>query len=287
MQNLRIERVANAEAFLEGTLALRLANPVNTNVLGSIAGSVADGSRQYDEQFWWLVHEGDRVIGAAAHTPPNRPVLSPMPEAAARALADAVHGACPVVRGVTGPEPAAAAFAARVGELTGADASRSKVRELIYVLGEHTPRADVPGRARIAQSGDVPMLLEWFSAFSLEALGSVHVGTEDDMRRRLEHRDMLIWESDGMPVAMSGHATLTPSPVGDLGRIGPVFTVPGHRGSGYGAAVTSAMVEHLRGMGCAVVLLYADADYPQSNKVYRALGFEVVGSVVELGDACA
>jgi predicted GNAT family acetyltransferase len=287
MQRMRVERVENASMFLEVTLPLRLADPVNTNVLGSIATSVADESRTYADACWWVVRDGDEVVGAAVHTPPYRPVLSPMREDAARLLADAAHSTRSGVRGVTGPEPAATAFANRICELTGWNAARGTLRELIYVLGEHTPRPDVSGCARLAHVDDVPLLLEWFDAFSLEALGSIHTVTADDMHRRLQHRDMIIWEDQGIPVAMAGHAALTPSPAGRLGRIGPVFTVAGRRGHGYGAAVTSAMVEHLRALDCAVILLYTDADYAQSNKVYRALGFEEVGSVVELGDVTA
>ena len=101
---------------------------------------------------------------------------------------------------------------------------------------------------------------------------------------RLSQREMLIWEVDGVPTAMAGYAALISSPSGLIGRIGPVFTSPEHRGYGYGAAVTSAMVEHLREKGCARVILYTDADYPKSNRVYQAMGFREVGAVVELGE---
>ena len=283
MHEFTIVRAADAAAFLAATLPLRLADPVNTNVLGSIAESAVDGSRRYEAEYWWLVEHHGAVAGAAVHTPHYRPVLSPMPEAAAPLLADAMLAQCPGIRGVTGPEAPALAFARRVALRTGHDATENTLRELIYVLGSHTPRAGVAGRARAATPEDVPLLIDWFTQFGLEALGSIHTVTEEDVLRRLEHRDMLLWLVDEAPVAMAGHAALTPSPTGLIGRIGPVFTAKEQRGHGFGAAITSAMIEHLQGLQCASILLYTDAAYEQSNKVYRALGFAPVGSVVELG----
>ena len=281
---LRVEQVADPAEFLARTAQFRDANPLETNVVGSVPQSIIDGSRQYAMAYWWLVLEDDLVVGCALHTPHYRPVLSPMSDAAAVLLADAMFDAHPTVRGVTGPLAPARAFGARLRDLTGFDATKSTLCELIYELGEHTPRSGVAGAARTATETDIPLLTKWFSDFGSEALGSIHNVTEDDVRSRMSQRDILIWEAAGVPVAMAGYAALIPTPDGVIGRIGPVFTVAEHRGHGYGAAITSAMVDHLRGLGCTRVILYTDADYPKSNRVYRAMGFEEVGAVVELGD---
>lgn len=283
MSAYRIERVNDPAEFLQRTEALRLARPIETNVVGSVAQSVVDGSRHYPVAYWWLVLDDDVVVGAALHTPHYRPVITPMPTAVVPLLAEAIHGVHPTVRGVTGPEPEARVFAQTLNRLTGEDCSEVTLRELVYVLGEHSPRAGVKGHARLAGESDVPMLVVWFEEFGQEALGSIHRVTPEDVSARLSNRPMLIWEAEGEPVAMAGHAALTPSPAGLIGRIGPVFTAREHRGHGYGAAITSAMIEYLQESGCVTVMLYTDEDYLQSNKVYRTLGFTEVGAVVELG----
>lgn len=284
MGYITIEAVSGAAELLARSQAFRAAHPIDTNVIGSVAASVIDGSRTYDRAHWYLALDGDEVVGIAVHTPHYRPVLSPMPDAAARSLARAMLQREPSLAGVTGPLEPAQAFADTLHHGTGRDASRVTLQELIYVLGDHTPRAGVPGAARAATDEDIPLLVDWFTEFGQEALGSIHVVTPDDVRRRLSGRTMLLWEDDGRPVAMAGHASIMTSPVGDVGRIGPVYTARSARGHGYGAAVTSAMIDHLHTHGCSVVMLYTDAAYPTSNRVYQRLGFREIGAVVELGD---
>ena len=88
--SLHVERVAEAAEFLAKTQVFRHAQPLETNVLGSVPQSVIDGSRHYATMYWWIVLDGDTVVGCAVHTPHYRPVLSPMSDEAARMLADAV-----------------------------------------------------------------------------------------------------------------------------------------------------------------------------------------------------
>ena len=283
--SVRIEHLSNPAEFLRRSEPFRADHPIETNVIGSVAASVVDGSRRYDRAHWYLaLGPKGEVLGLAVHTPHYRPILSPMAPEVAAQLAGALLEHEPALAGVTGPLEPARAFAAVVHERTGRDAARQTLQELIYVLGEHTPRPGVVGAARAATDDDVPLLVEWFSEFGEEALGSIHRVTPEDVRLRLGGRTMLLWEADGVPVAMAGHAAIMPSPGGDIGRIGPVYTARAARGHGFGAAVTSAMVEHLQALGCTTVALYTDADYPRSNAVYQRLGFQVVGSVVELGD---
>jgi predicted GNAT family acetyltransferase len=66
-----------------------------------------------------------------------------------------------------------------------------------------------------------------------------------------------------------------------VGRVGPVYTPAEHRRRGYGAAITSAVVEHLLPL-TTTVMLYTDAANPTSNGVYERLGFRVVADVVDL-----
>jgi predicted GNAT family acetyltransferase len=64
-------------------------------------------------------------------------------------------------------------------------------------------------------------------------------------------------------------------------RIGPVYTRPGHRGRGHGAAVTAAAARLASEGGADEVLLFTDLDNPTSNALYARLGFVGVGDVVD------
>jgi mycothiol synthase len=77
--------------------------------------------------------------------------------------------------------------------------------------------------------------------------------------------------------AMTGfHWTKVHAPEGEQDRIGEVYVVgvdPGERGTGLGQALTLAGLHHLRGLGLAQVMLYADEDNLPAIRMYQALGF--------------
>jgi predicted GNAT family acetyltransferase len=282
-----IERLATAEEFLRRTESFQHLHPMETNIIGSIATSVANRSKTYSETFWWVISQGSDVVGIAMRTAPYRLVLSPMPREAIHKLSLAVLDTDPGFWGVSGPEECATEFVKCWCEKTGRKSSEfpQHMRETIYVLGDHTRLSKVSGNARKAASDDVDLLRKWLTAFAEEVGILFTQPTEAELLARLASTPMFIWEADGRPVAMSGHAPLVSGPTGHIGRIGPVFTEPSERGHGYGAAVTSAVIDHLHSIGCSTVMLYADSDYEKSNRVYQGLGFRPVGAIVELGVA--
>lgn len=67
---------------------------------------------------------------------------------------------------------------------------------------------------------------------------------------------------------------------------GEVYVVgvdPGTHGKGLGTALTLAGLRHLRGVGCAEVILYVEADNPAAIKVYQRLGFGRRASDIQFG----
>ncbi|HEU4675646.1 MAG TPA: GNAT family N-acetyltransferase [Motilibacteraceae bacterium] len=101
------------------------------------------------------------------------------------------------------------------------------------------------------------------------------------IRARVADGSLWLWEVDGRPVSMAGHAPLVLTPSGTVGRIGPVYTPPEDRRLGYAGAMTSAVTEQLL-QRCDTVMLFTDAANPTSNGVYARLGFDVVAEVVEV-----
>lgn len=62
-------------------------------------------------------------------------------------------------------------------------------------------------------------------------------------------------------------------------RVGPVFTPPDQRGSGYASALTAHVSAVLLDTG-SQVCLYTERDNPTSNRIYAAIGFEPVADFV-------
>ena len=77
---MEIVRCSTPDEFLAASITYRAAEPIRTNVIGSVATSVVDGVRAYDAHWWWIVRgdDGD-VVGAALRTAPFGLQLGPMP----------------------------------------------------------------------------------------------------------------------------------------------------------------------------------------------------------------
>lgn len=283
-----IVQAASPEEFLERTKTFRDAHLMETNILASVAISISHGNKSYSDYFWWIVLEQDEIVGIAIRTVPNRMLVSPMSMMAARQLAKAVADSDPDFWGVTGPEEVAIELMDSWCGFTGRDSGDYPIgmRETTYLLGQHTPLAGVQGAARLADEGHLELLMKWMPAFA-EEVGVFRTGppSEEELLRRIRATPFVIWEVKGSPVAMSGHSPVVVGANARIGRIGPVYTEPAERGHGYGAAVTSAMIDHLNSLGCSTIMLYADSNYEKSNRVYLGLGFRPVGAIVEIGVA--
>ena len=270
---MRVRELPDAAEFLAATHDLRAADPVRTNILGSIARSVADGARTYDRMFWYVAEDAGAVVGAAVWTLPHKLVLGPMPPAAARAIGAAAAGSGAPVHGAMCPVEIAHDVAIGVG----ASATVS-MGERILVLGHYLRPPTTVGVARLVTQDDVEHAVGWLDQFTTEA-GVLVVDNQAAARASLGR--LWYWDVDGVPVAMAGHAAVVSTPGAIVARVGPVYTPVPLRGRGYGAAITGAVVEHLLPI-TDIVMLYTDSANPTSNALYERLGFAHVADVVDL-----
>ena len=211
-------------------------------------------------------------------TAPYHLVVSPMPDPAARALGAHLARWIPPAGG--GRSPGGGHGGAR--RVRGGGARGRAHRELVRVLRElRAPVPAVEGRARPAVQGDLDLVADWMAAFGAEAGLGVQP-SHDALRRAFAGaaRRMRLWQVQGTPVALGGHAPLASTPVGNVGRIGPIYTPPA-RNHGYASGLTHALARELLGQ-CHTVMLHTDADNEVSNRLYARLGFEAVGDLVEV-----
>ncbi|MFC9431742.1 GNAT family N-acetyltransferase [Streptomyces sp. NPDC056987] len=230
---------------------------------------------------WWREAPDAPVTGTFLETPPHPPFLGTMPARAAAELArtlsatPAADGTLP--SGVRGRVADVEAFGAAwpVRRTGAADASPYQLADgmRLFRLGEPVPPDPAPeGRARYAESRDIALAVEWLTAFA-EEIGEP-AGTDRRAKAvaRIEDRRLLLWEVDGAPVSLAGHAPLIAGQI----RVAPVYTPPAHRGRGYAAGVTAAVGEAARQAGADEVLLFADNANPTSNALYQRLGYRPV-----------
>jgi GNAT superfamily N-acetyltransferase len=284
--------------FLQAAAEHLADDPVLTTVVSTVthraAHEDAEGKARPDHPRWWVsVHAQDdngdeRVVGVAMRTAPFEPhpmFVLPMPDAAARAVAEALVDRGEEVRGVNGALPAVRVLAEVLAEHAGGAAEVSEHTRL-HVLGDLVQPTSPRGRLRAATTEDAEVCLAWFQGFlaaAAEQAGRPHAPLDEHVDAELvdgkiARGEVWLWEDDAGEVV---HLTAHNPPTFGVARIGPVFTPKEHRGHGYASAGVAGVSRRLLDRG-ARVCLFTDQANPTSNKIYAALGYEPVVDMANL-----
>ena len=208
-----------------------------------------------------------------------------MPEAAARALAAALHDRGELLGGANGALPGAEVLARATAELAGGVMVSYKATRLWEATAVDVPRAP-EGRLRQASEDDTELVLAWFTAFHEEADEQAgrepdpHSGehnTLDSVLVRIRDGVEWLWE---LPDGTVAHLTGAGLPSYGVGRIGPVYTPKEFRGRGIASYVVGELTR--RGLEAGTrMCLFTDQANPTSNKIYASLGYEPVVDMAE------
>ncbi len=274
---MRIELLTSAEDFLLRTQLLRAADPFRTNILGSVATAVADGSVTYDAYLWWVLTDNQgQTIGAAMRTAPHGMVLSPMPMNAISELARAISRQDDGLPSVSGPTAVVERF---IEEYRGTHSQGStrkaemEEQHLLYALNELSVPS-VNGVMTAASPQDYEIIFSWYLGFGKDT-GVFMPNPPGSINAGLGRNSYRFWSVEGEKVCLAGHAALVDTPGGAIARIGPVYTPPEHRRNGYAGALTAKLSQELVEQG-AKVMLYTDAANPTSNSIYQRIGYEPI-----------
>jgi predicted GNAT family acetyltransferase len=223
-------------------------------------------------RFWWAAR-GDDVVGVMFQSPLQfHAAITPAPPDAVAALAACAARKAPDLPGVSGEAATAAYFAGCWAELLKTPAEPVEGQRL-YALGRLRQPDGVDGRLRRAGEEDSDLLVAWMEGFEADTGGAAVA--PDVLRRRITDGLVWIWD-DGGPVSM---AALTPM-LARVTRVGHVYTPPEHRRHGYAAACTAAVSQAALDAGAACCVLYTQLSNPQSNAIYRRLGYEPIQETV-------
>ena len=270
------ELLAMSGAFLESR------ESENNLPLGLTHTLARDPNYYGDEPSLLLsILENGGPIGVAVRTPPHRIVLSRFDteiEAAADRLVKYLRGNEPTVPGVVGPEMESRCFSdnwmkAHPG-LTATISTRLRVFEARYVVD--VPLA--PGRLRLADREDHPLMARWIAAFSHEATGeeSGPEKAERNAEKYIRERKLYVWDHDG-PVSIARESrSMKRGTVISL-----VYTPPAFRNRGYATSCVYRLTKKLLAGGHEFCSLFTDLANPTSNHIYQDIGY------VPLGDALA
>jgi GNAT superfamily N-acetyltransferase len=259
-----------------------LRHTVGLTVLDALNRARTGADRPHEVAALLTVHDAGAVAGALLRTA-GRPALVSAVRPEQAVLVDAALAtADPQLPGVSGPRPTAealsAAHLARAGGRVRVDR-----RLRLFGMAELIPAVGVEGAARRATEADadLTLLAGWMLEFQREALpelGDPRSPVEDLRRALAAGNGVLVWEVDDRPVALA----VGSRPIAGMSRIGPVYTPPGDRRHGYGAAVTAAAARWAQDAGARQVVLFVDEANPTTNRLYPRLGFRPVHDVLDL-----
>jgi GNAT superfamily N-acetyltransferase len=290
----RLEFCTDPAEFLAAAGDHLAADPVVSTVVSRIAhrfrAQLADGLAQPDHTWWLVVRDGSgAVVSAGMRTatfPPYPPFLLPMPDAAAIALAGALHERGEEVLGVNGALPAVRLMLEELARLAGGRVEVAQHTRL-HALDRLLPPAPAPGTLVTGTEDDVELAMVWYGAFMADADeqagrprgASAHeVPDRESLLRRL--RDGRIWfwvDETGQRV----HLTAANPPAFGVSGIGPVYTPPEHRGRGFASNAVAEVSRRIVAAG-AQACLFTDQANPISNRIYAAVGFRPVADMGNL-----
>jgi hypothetical protein len=282
---MHVTRHATAVALLEAAGDYLVAREAENNVPLGILATLRDQPGTYPEPpYLATVWDAGRIALVAVRTPPFGPVLSepgvPVERVnlAIEALVADLHAVSPDLPTILGPRSTVEPFVRRWSIATGRPA-RLEMAERIYQLSRVMAPRPTPGSWRLADERDRAPLLDWVMAFHEEALPAesarVDPGRMVERWIRRDDRFAYLWEADGRVVSLVAAGARTPNGR----RIGPVYTPPGDRGSGYAGALTAAASQDQLDRGARFCVLLTDLANPVSNSVYQRIGYEPVSDV--------
>lgn len=148
-------------------------------------------------------------------------------------------------------------------------------RDFLLYGAEALHRIDrVEGNSRIANESDLPILDNWLEQFFVEAQlypPKPRQQLEVLNRRKLQLRQIMVWEVNGSPVSTSAIIRTTP----DVAIVGHVYTPETLRGKGYSAASVHALCNEFHKRGHDKFGLFVDEHNHAARKVYERIGFSL------------
>lgn len=255
------------DAYADRVLPWLSRDPAWNSVASTVLVTRRNGTVRGDEPWLaWLSDGTGAVAGVALRTPPRGMLLPKLPDGAVRGLADV---APPDLPEAVGPIEEVGEFTAAYARRTGATAELKR-HDRLYELTELTEPPRPAGRPRRAEDADAEICARWVADFETD-IGASGEPDIETSRRVIGEGRVWLWEVDGAPVCLVGHAPT----VAGVSRIGPVWTPPEHRRRGYAAAATAAVAARLAERGR--VVLFADNANLTSTGVYLRIGFRPLG----------
>jgi predicted GNAT family acetyltransferase len=268
-----VDEPSAAELLTRGSALFSGEREVEANLPLGLLDALCRGRYAQCVPWLWSLRDGARLVGLAVRTPPFPLVVSPMPDEACAAVAEALAARALLPLELNGPRPVVERIVEGLrasGELTVQVVTNMR----LFVLSQVTPAPPTTGVMRRASAEHEAELLSMMRAFIAEAIP--HEADRHDaaaqVARLVATGAAFVWEDHGEAVAFAAFGRR----VGEGASIGPVFTPQHLRGRGYATGLVAALSEQLLREGCRYTCLFTNLANPISNSIYPKVGYRPV-----------
>lgn len=263
-RRIEIERSEDAAEVLRAVDAYLNRTPAEQNLALAI---LYERAHHPEPGCYWTVLRDGQVAGVALQSPPTVPaVVTEVPPDCIEKLVCALAADRPGLLGIFSEAATAARFAGCWAERLKIPVAPVEAVRLYKLSVLQLPPAS-GGLVRTAIDADFSLISSWLEGFERDT-GTTR-WSPDTIRRRIKAGLISIWD-DGEPVSLAAVAPMVAGTV----RVGPVYTPPKCRGRGYAASCVASVSRSALDAGASQCVLYTQLSNPQSNAIYRRLGYE-------------
>ena len=267
----------NPEKFWDETIGILVKNEAQNAIL---IKNAAKFRNELGADDWFCATVKDifgNILTSAMCTPPWNIVVyetsNKHDEKAINLLAKKLFQEGYILPGVTGEKITAELFAGSYAKFIKKD-TKVHITLNAMQLDKLSDNIDfAPGYLREITEDDLNFLPYWTNAFAVDCGLRVDdiVNSHEHFKKQVGKSIDYVWV-DKIPVSMAGAVGLMPNGA----KISRVYTPPFYRNKNYSTSCVWHLSKLLLDQGQKFVSLFADADYPVSNKVYQKVGYRNV-----------
>jgi hypothetical protein len=217
---MRLHRFQDPNEFFERVKDYLLSDEAMHNLLLGLSNAFIQNPERFKEPPYLATVELNTEIIAVAIRTSGRPLILSQAKdlLAIEIIAGDLYPAQVSLPGVNAPITPAKSFAEIWSSLTG-QPYKLEIAMRVLQLEQVQPVFDVPGYLRLgensdsfaaARSADRELLIHWYQAFGVEALGSTSINVERQVDLYLQEGTVYLWENE-VPVSMACCVGRTPN----------------------------------------------------------------------------
>ena len=249
---------------------------VENNGILSITKAIAAKKPAFGQDPWLAtLLRNNEVRGCVMNVEPDGLVVSDLPADSLKYVCEVIGDSGVQFSRIAGPARSAVGIAEDWS--AHADLEWAISHEwTAYSLDKVTmPSEKAEGRLRFANQDEKYIVAEWGSYYEEEKPAPISV--TKFLLYKLDEGELYVWD-DGGPKTLIAVSGLTEN----CARVSAVFTPREFRGNGYASIAVAEVTQKLLESGKKYVTLLVDKHDPRVMRIYERLGYEKIGSKVNI-----